>query len=160
MSYQKSATKWNINKQTLFNHVKHPNRSFTTSCLKTLSVEEEKGLADWARTCADKGVPRTRNQLLTAANTIQKNRLPEATGKPTTKWLEGFLKRNDLKPRKAQSWSKAVDDSLKESGDVGILFDDTRVYNCDESFSKFNPARGYVIVPRATKKICDANKDE
>lgn len=146
-----------------------------------LSAETEKSLVDWIVSCAKMGDPRIKDQVLKAAADCAKVSSVEGFKKelPSSRWLDGFLKRNPTVSFRTPSSltrasanvskSNVVDfitntleqlkDMLKE--DFEAIENDPKAWgNSDETNFELNPVPPKVLAKKGAKKIDRKNDRE
>lgn len=132
-----------------------------------LSESDEKDIFDWIVLCSERGFPRTTKQVL---HQVQKayNLLHADTWKPSTGWLQGFLRKNGQLKRKkpqvvtlasstvtegalraylARTYQYAVDKNL-----LTVLMNPRRVLNADETYFAFFAVTVPVITGKDEKR--------
>ncbi|KAI4461470.1 hypothetical protein MML48_5g00018361 [Holotrichia oblita] len=136
-----------------------------------LSIIEEQLLENWILAMARKGFPVHKNNLLLTVQTIIKEAGGDTCFKdslPGRTWFEAFLKRHPrIKQKHAESVSKAraavtqdhieawfdeIHQFLKQEKLDGILEDESRIFNGDETGFMLCPKSGKVLGPAANNE--------
>ncbi|KAI4460722.1 hypothetical protein MML48_5g00012127 [Holotrichia oblita] len=136
-----------------------------------LSTIEEQLLENWILAMARKGFPVDKNNLLLTVQTIIKEAGRDTSFKdslPGRTWFEAFLKRHPrIKQKHAESVSKAratvtqdrieawfdeIHQFLKQEKLDGILEDESRIFNGDETGFMLCPKSGKVLGPAANNE--------
>lgn len=133
-------------------------------------VEEEEEISQWIIKCAEKGSPRTKQDLLEAVEKIRRQRFGAVKNCfPSKQWLRKFLERNpNLSFRTPQPitrtsacvteddirrWFATIHSYLENEDLMHLLNDSTRWINGDETGYELNPKPGKVLAAKGSKNV-------
>ncbi|XP_070500748.1 uncharacterized protein [Chironomus tepperi] len=139
-----------------------------------LTKDEEKEITEWLIQCSNFGDPRTKDELVTIAAEIRQLRSDTSSpmfrnGKPTAKWVEGFLKRHpQITFRTPESISRAAANVseqgirkffqslyqfILDNNCLDVLDRSNAWLNIDETSFQFNPPIKRVLAMKGSKNV-------
>ena len=166
MSVYAVAKCYNIPEATL--KYRKNGKGFGKRGRKTIfSPQQEKTISEWLIKCAERGGPRTKDELLEAVNRIRQHESgDQAVGK---QWLKLFMQRNqEISFRVAQpvtrssacvsednirSWFKKIYSYFQKEDLLHLLNDPSRWINSDETGFELNPRPGKVLAAKGSKNV-------
>ena len=134
------------------------------------SAEIEKEIADWIVKCAERGGPRTKEEVLNAAHHMRKQVSgDENIAAPSKDWLKNLMQRNGrLSFRIAQAvtrssacvsetdirrWFRKIHEYLEMENLLHLMADSARWINCDETGFELNPKAGKVLARKGAPVV-------
>lgn len=161
MTVYKAAIHFKIPETTLYDAVKNKWKSNLMGKTTRLNSDEEDEIASWIFTCAKRGYPRKRSDVLQAANDMLKRKFHQKVLPITEYWLSGFLKRHPsisfrttskvsrasaiVSENNIRGWHREVSLYFTENDLLHIIGNHPgRIYNGDES--------GFQLVPDIKNK--------
>ncbi|CRL02657.1 CLUMA_CG015792, isoform A, partial [Clunio marinus] len=175
VSITEAANLFSIPRKTVWNRLKGICSS-RHGMPTVLTKETENDLAEWILDCSSKGDPRTKHQILKAAEQLSRleneNTSGFRNGTPSYKWLRGFLKRHpNISRRTPSKISRAsgcvsgnditkflrdtrdwLIEKLGEDNYIALANDPLSWGNCDETGFDLNPS-GSVYARKGGKSV-------
>ncbi|GFO22149.1 tigger transposable element-derived protein 6-like protein [Plakobranchus ocellatus] len=145
--------------------------------LTALSRQEEQNLVEWLKESARWGFRRSKNQLLTAVQTVISKTPGRKTQfrnyRPGYKWYRGFMRwhaeqlslrtpqalgaqRAAVAPEDVKQWFKTAETDIIKIG-TDVLKQPHRIFNCDESGFIMGVGITKVIAPKIDKRLYQAS---
>lgn len=164
MGYLKASNVFKVPRPTIFDKVKEKSViNCHTGLNTTLSVNEEKRLADWLVDMSKIGYGRSKQELLDIVQKIiqadsRSTRFKDQ--RPGKDWYYGFMRRHPeislrsprqlgkeravIRPEHIEKWFHDFEAFIRDTTDPNILHDPSRIYNADESGFCMSSKTGHV----------------
>lgn len=164
MGYLKASKVFKVPRPTIFDKVKEKSViDCRTGPNTTLSVDEEKRLADWLVDMSKIGYGRSKQELLDIVQKIiqadsRSTRFKDQ--RPGKDWYYGFMRRHPeislrsprqlgkeravIRPEHIEKWFHDFEAFIRDTTDPNILHDPSRIYNADESGFCMSSKTGHV----------------
>lgn len=169
-SVRTAAIECHIPKSTLIKKIRTNTTTIGQVGAKPYFTEiEENDMKWWLLTCAEKGYPRSKNDLFSLCKQSlnifpRKKQTPFKNGTPSHTWCKHFLRRHpELKMRGPRlisnasakvskeelcTWHNYISRYFDAKGYGEILLDPSRLFNADESGFEYNPKQASVIASK------------
>ena len=173
LSTKKASDIYKVPRPTLISRLKTPN-PVQIGRKPLLSTTEENIIVNWVLECARKGSPRTRQEVIEAANVILAKNHPDEKQNLGEGWILRFLGRHKnlsiRTPEKVTSasatvaeqdirkWFLQIKTYLTEENLLDVLKYPDRLFNADETFVELDPPAKSVVAPKGSCNVYQVEK--
>lgn len=169
---RKIAEKYGIPRTTLRLHRDHPGHKTSMGPMPILTHLEEGKLEEWIITCARKGFPRNKENILDSVQKfLEENPRPNSflNNRPGIGWWRAFLKRHPklsvrtsegvtkasscVSENDIREWFHEVRSYINEKGISEVLNQPHRVFNADETNFQICQSTGLVLAEKGARNV-------